>query len=218
METVASLYRTAHYRTVSLAAPTEARVWSFSLQCAASVEDRLLALLDPGEAARAARFATIEDRRRYVVSHGVLRLILSGRTGREPQAIEIAIGDLGKPYLAGPGPHFSLSHAADAALVAVSDAGPVGVDLEQVRADVGLARFAGELLPAPEVERIEALPVEERLRAWFQAWTRLEAAAKASGQGLHTEPTGRHDGPMPLRTWDLHLAAPFVGAVAVGDQ
>lgn len=186
-------------------------VWCVPLRGTASAECQLEALLDPGESARAARFATPDQRRRYVVSHGVLRLILSRFTGRDPGAIPIAIGKRGKPFVAG-GPHFNLSHSDDLALVAVATGGPVGVDVERLRPDLGLDVLARGLLPAPDVEQIEALPPDRRGRAWFQAWTRLEAVAKASGEGLREHAAG----PSPFRARDLDVDAAHVGAVAAG--
>jgi 4'-phosphopantetheinyl transferase len=144
----------------------------------------------------------------------MLRLILSGFTGQDPHAVAIVTGQHGKPYLADGGPHFSLSHAADVALVAVSAGGPVGVDVERIRPDVGIDVFARELVAPPEADRIDALPGDERTRAWFQAWTRLEAAAKASGDGLR-DAASNCSQRATLGTCDLRLDAPFVGAVAV---
>lgn len=180
-------------------------VWRVPLGCTANTERRLQTLLDPGEAARAARFATPDLRRRYVVSHGVLRLILSTCTGWVPAAIAIAAGARGKPFIPG-GPHFSLSHADDVALVAVAARGPIGVDVEGIRPELRLAEFARDLVPAREVEAIEAMPRERRERAWFQAWTRWEAIAKATEDGELA----------PIETQDLAVDDAHVGAVAAG--
>lgn len=179
-------------------------VWRVRLSCTASTERRLQSLLDPGEAARAARFATPDLRRRYVVSHGTLRIILSTFTGSAPEAVPISAGPRGKPFIPG-GPHFSLSHSDDVALVAVA-AHPIGVDVETVRPNLEIAEFVRDLLPAQEIEDISALPGDRRERAWFQAWTRWEAISKAAADG----------GPGPLATRDLDLGDAHVGAVAAG--
>jgi 4'-phosphopantetheinyl transferase len=171
-------------------------------------------VLSPVEAARSARFATGDERRRYVVSHGALRLILSAFTGRDSRAIHIAIGARGKPYVVGPGPHFSLSHDGDLAVVAVTTQGPIGVDVERIRPDLGLDTFVRPLVPASDVVRIEALCPEQRSRAWFQAWTRLEAVAKASGKGLSDDWLADLGGPARFRIWNLDVDQARVGAVA----
>jgi phosphopantetheinyl transferase len=191
--------------------PTAAHVWSFPLQCSTREERQLSTLLDADETARAGRLATRELWRRFVVSHGVLRLLLGSLAGEDPRAIRILIGERGKPHVAGHQPHFSLSHSGDLALVAVASGGPVGVDVERVRADLAMDEIMQGLLSAADQASIEALPLTARLRAWFQAWTRLEAGAKASGDGILVH---RASVPSSFRTWDLCLDEAHVGTVA----
>jgi 4'-phosphopantetheinyl transferase len=183
------------------------------LACTASAELQLTALLGPVELARAERFSTPDERRRHVVSHAVLQLILSAFTGCDPRFLHIATTVRGKPYLVDRGPHFSLSHDGDVALIAVTRCGNVGVDVERVRPDLRLDEFAGPLVPVADVTRIEALPLEARTHAWFQAWTRLEAVAKASGDGIQ-ESRADFGGSARFRTWNLDVDEARVGAVA----
>jgi 4'-phosphopantetheinyl transferase len=194
--------------------PSVAFVWYVPLACTASAEQRLSEFLDPVEAARAARFASRDERRRHVVSHGVLRLILSAFTRCDPRAIHIAATTAGKPYVVGRGPHFSLSHCGDVALVAVTRGGPTGVDVERVRSDLELDTFARPLVSAPDIARIEARAPEARRREWFQAWARLEAVAKASGEGLREDSVANIGGPVPFRIWNLDIDDARVGAFA----
>jgi 4'-phosphopantetheinyl transferase len=198
--------------------PSAAFAWCVPLACTVREERQLSALLDRSEATRATRFAAREDRRCYVVSHGVLRLILSAFTGRHPRAIHIATRERGKPYVVGSGPHFSLSHGGDVALVAVTTVGPTGVDVERIRPDLGLDSFARPLVPPPDVARIESLDPEARTRAWFQAWTRLEAVAKASGNGLGDGSVADTGGLTAFRTWNLDVDDAHVGAVALSPS
>lgn len=200
------------------APPSVALVWYVPLACAASAEQRLSDFLDPVEAARAARFASRDERRRHVVSHGVLRLILSAFTGCDPRAIHIATAARGKPYVVGRGPHFSLSHCGDVALVAVTRGGPIGVDVERVRSDLELDAFARPLVAAPDIARIEGRAPEARTREWFQAWARLEAVAKASGNGLSEDSVANIGGPVPFRIWNLDIDDARVGALAASPS
>lgn len=200
------------------AEPSAAFVFCVPLACAVSGEQPLTALLDSDETARAARFSTRGQWRRYVISHGVLRLILSAFTGRDPRAIRIARSARGKPYFVGPGPHFSLSHCGDVALVAVTRGGPTGIDVERIRPDLRLHEFARALVGAWDVARIEALAPETRTRAWFEAWTRLEAVAKASGNGLDEDSISELGEPLPFRTWPLDVDEFHVGALATAHS
>ncbi len=84
-----------------------------------------------GETARAHRFATPTLRRRYLRSHAALRDILQRHTS---VLLEFAVHERGKPYLAAdPTLHFNLAHSHDLALVAVTRACPIGVDVERLR-------------------------------------------------------------------------------------
>jgi len=192
-------------------------VWCVPLACTASVERQLSALLDPVEVGRGERFATGDDRRRHVVSHAVLRLILSAFTGCDPRVIQIATTVRGKPYLVERGLHFSLSHDADVALIAVTTSGRIGVDVERVRPDLRLDVFARPLVPEADVTRIEELEPEVRTRAWFQAWTRMEAIAKASGNGIREWPIDQEER-VRFRIWNLDVDEPRVGAVATAPS
>ena len=88
-------------------------------------------LLDQAERARAAAFRFERDRRAWTVARAALRAVLAGCLGTTATSVRFISGMHGKPLVAGgSGPHFSLSHARDRALVAVSGDGPLGVDLE----------------------------------------------------------------------------------------
>ena len=81
----------------------------------------------------------------------------------------------GKPLLDHPTLHVSTADAGGLAVVAVTDAGPVGVDVERVDA----ARFAG-------FADVALHPGESGEPAVL--WTRKEAVLKATGEGLRTDP------------------------------
>jgi 4'-phosphopantetheinyl transferase len=71
-----------------------------------------------------------------------------------------------------------MSHSGTWVAVALSDAGPVGVDVEQV-ADVDVDSLARHVLHADETAA--------RLPEFFVYWTRKEAVVKATGDGLAAE-------------------------------
>lgn len=189
-------------------------VWCVPLACAAGAMQQFSDLLDPIETARAERFATPDDRRRFVVSHGAVRLVLSAFIECDARDIEIVAGAWGKPYVVGPGPNFSLSHDGDVALVAVTRQGAIGVDVERVRRELRLDTFVRPLMHADDVACIDALKTEERTRAWFEAWTRLEAVAKASGKGLRDDVAADANPPTQFRIWNLDVDDTRVAAVA----
>ncbi len=148
----------------------------------------LAAALSEDERARANRFLTERDRRRFIVCRGVLRTILGWYLGVAPAAVEFRYGPHGKPAITG-GPgrcalRFNVSHADGMALYAVTLGREVGVDLERVRSDVATEEIAERFFSAREAAVLRALDPASRVQAFFRIWTRKEAYLKATGRGL----------------------------------
>jgi 4'-phosphopantetheinyl transferase len=103
----------------------------------------------------------------------------------------------------GPVPHLSMTRSPDVVAVALSDAGPVGVDVE--RRDADPARSVAAVVLAPD--EVAAAGPDGLLRTWV----RKEALLKAAGTGLTADPrelvlTGT---PRPsVRTTSAALAPP----------
>lgn len=157
-----------------------------------------LACLSTEEQARAARFRAARDRDRYLRSHAAMRQLLARHTGSAAQALVYVTGPFGKPRLAGaPACHFNLAHSEDMAVIAVSDAGEVGVDVEVLR-EVPDASALAELhfTPAERAEYALA-PAGQGHRAFLRGWTRKEACLKAAGLGLSLAPSSIEAGLSP---------------------
>lgn len=186
------------------------------------------ALLTAEELARGAGFAREEDRRRFQVVRAALRRGVGAATGVPPARVELRTGPWGKPEA--DGVHVNASHTDGLALMALTRAGPVGVDVEQVeratRSDE--LELARRFFRAAEADALQAVPAPERPRAFLRLWTRKEAALKAWGRGVSggldrvdvrevgpgwTRLPVEEGGPVWVR--DLDLGASFLGAVAV---
>lgn len=148
-----------------------------------------LAALDPllsdPERQRMAAFRLPEDRERFLLGRGCLRLLLGRLLACDPAALPLLAGPHGKPALAqGGGPHFNLSHSGDLILLALHPDRPVGVDVELRRPGLDWRPIARRILPAMDCAALEALPPAEQAAAFLRRWCRLEAQLKASGEGL----------------------------------
>lgn len=81
--------------------------------------------------------------------------------------------------------HFSLSHTEGMVAVAISEAGPVGVDVEAVdRKNVPHTDFSAFGLSSEETAHLAALSEPDRSETFIDLWTAREAVAKADGRGL----------------------------------
>lgn len=157
----------------------EVHVWRVALDAGAGPE----AALSSAELAHADRLRGHLARERYLASHRALRAILAAVTGGP---LEFAASDHGKPYLpAAPRVRFNLSHSHGLALVAAALDVEVGVDVEHLRPMPDCAAIAARFFPPSEAAALQATPADARESEFFRRWTRIEAALKAQGIGLH---------------------------------
>ncbi len=222
----------------------------------------LVHLLTPAEQARLDRLRHAADRDRFATGRALARVVVGEWLGIAAHDVALVsrcptcggtdhgvptVLPAGLPALA-PGPvqpsdgstvpRVSVSHAGAVVAVAVTDAGPVGIDTEPVTGAV-FAGFDDVALAGSEVQALRAdagrgteaddssLPAEARLRLWV----RKEAVLKATGRGLATDPRdvlvpgwdeparvlrlpGEPD-PGGWRLWEPELRPGYVTTVAV---
>ena len=148
----------------------------------------LLRLLSNEERARAERFRFSRGRTEFIVARAGLRSILSRYLDVGPARMQFRYAALGKPCLAfleGQLPlQFNVSHSHGLAVYAVTTACEVGVDVEKIRASVATERIAQRYFSARELADFLRVQPEQRVRAFFNCWTRKEAYLKARGSGL----------------------------------
>jgi 4'-phosphopantetheinyl transferase len=149
-------------------------------------------LLDYEERERAARR---RDPARFVTAHALLRTVVAEQTGTPPSEVVFERRCMtcgseshGKPVVHGhPGVLVSLSYAGRLAVVAVTAAGEVGVDVE-LAADADHEFFDSATLAAEETDGVAAVPAAGLGHARAQVWSRKEAVLKATGHGLVVDP------------------------------
>lgn len=150
------------------------------------VEAELATCLSPEERDRARRFRFDRDRRRYVVTHAVLRGLLARALDLEPAAVVIVADTLGKPRLGdeAAGLVFNLSHTGARALFALAHGVELGVDAEALKPLANMSHLARDVFAPDELAEWEALPEAQRTLGFYGGWTRKEAVVKALGRGL----------------------------------
>jgi len=144
------------------------------------------------ERARAAEFVFEHDRCRFVRARGYLRSRLAARLRLSPRDVPIAVGADGKPFVEGHDLSFNLSHSGAHAVLAISAAGEVGIDLEVEDRGDGLGGQIDGLvdlcMTGQEQAALAASPPERRVRRFLSYWTAKEARMKLSGEGFALDP------------------------------
>ncbi|GKS58144.1 4'-phosphopantetheinyl transferase [Nitrospira sp.] len=144
--------------------------------------------LAPGESARVAGTSHLRVRERFVLSRGILRLLLGRYIRCDPARVDIVLEASGRPILGpshGPGGlRWSLAHSHEAVVVALSHHLRVGIDLEYLGRPMHASEVAHRFFHANEATRLDTLPEDGRTEAFFHYWTAKEAVLKATGLGL----------------------------------
>ena len=155
---------------------------SFCMRCG-------IQLLSTDEQERAAKFKFQNDRRRYIVAHTALRLLLSQYANVSSSELNFFASAYGKPFLAAPAGNiqFNLSHSHEVALIAVTEGREIGVDVEWIRKDFAFAEVAERFFTESEVAALHSLPHNFQREAFYKCWTSKEAFLKAKGTGLSGE-------------------------------
>jgi 4'-phosphopantetheinyl transferase len=170
----------------------EVHVWSLPLDINQSASASVAEFLSPDERTRADRFQFEVHRNRFVVGRGLLRVILARYCDVPPERLRFNYGANGKPELT-PGQgarraagalHFNLAHSEGVGVLAVTQSGPVGVDVEQVRTLLEFKELVGRFFSLREAAEFSTLPWEHQPAAFFSLWTRKEALLKAMGEGI----------------------------------
>jgi 4'-phosphopantetheinyl transferase len=135
-----------------------------------------------------ARIEQIGDavvRRERLAAQVALRLLLGRFAGARADGLEIARDRGGKPRVMNRALDFSLAHTQGHALVGITEARCIGVDLERRRHVLLNARHRASLLAAAQgLGGGGSMGVGSDDAGLLKAWVRLEAFAKARGTGL----------------------------------
>ncbi|MDB5928614.1 MAG: phosphopantetheinyl transferase-like protein [Polaromonas sp.] len=150
----------------------------------------LNAWLDSAELSRSKRFRLQADSRAYVLAHALRRLAVARALAVDPASVSFSSQASGQPVLTAPQAHaaslyFSHSHSRDLVMCAITQAGPVGIDVACV-ADAGSAdlHMLSAFMALPDAPGRQAALGGDPARQFFFYWTVLEAYWKARGTGL----------------------------------
>lgn len=148
-------------------------------------------VLDQTERERAKRLHFDRDRNRFVNGRAMLRHLLAKSTDqRRAQDVRIETGSHGKPFLPDADHlHFNLSHSEDLAVFALSEDGPVGVDVEYLGREIDPLALGKAVFQEHELAILRNLRKHEQPGRFFAYWTAKEAVMKLTGEGMSLRPT-----------------------------
>lgn len=166
----------------------EIHLWTGRIAAGEDCLLELYASLSQDEIKKANGFHFDKHRRAYIICRGLVRSILAGYLGLKPSEIQFQYGREGKPFLQVRPVRFGVSHSVDRVLYAFCRNHEVGVDLEYVCDLPDLEMLAQHFFTPSEYAEFSNTVPAVRTKAFFRSWTRKEAYAKATGQGLSLPP------------------------------
>lgn len=177
----------------------EIHIWFGLLDQPVSEYSSFIQTLSIDERLRAERFHFQKDRKRFIVRHGMLRIILGCYLGAKAREIRFYHGKNGKPAIAETCDkgtiQFNLSHSNGVALFAFARKHKIGVDIEHIRDIAETEQIVERFFSTNENEVLRSLSENQKREALFNGWTCKEAFVKALGDGLS----------LPLDKFDVSL-------------
>ncbi len=144
-------------------------------------------LLSAEERQQCDRFHFPEDSHQYLISHTMVRKVLSRYVDLPPAEWRFSRSKHGRPEIANrdvPNIRFNLTHTRGLAACIVTRESECGVDAEKLGSRHDLTGIAQRMFPAEERLLLEHLSSEEQIEAFFARWTLREAFVKAKGIGI----------------------------------
>jgi 4'-phosphopantetheinyl transferase len=190
-------------------------VWRCRIADAAAAGEDFFELLSQDERQRADRFRVEHARTQFMVARGALRILLSRYLRIPPAEIDFHYTDRGKPFVE-TSISFNIAHSENICLIAITKERAVGVDVEAVRPDVDHAAVAARIFPPGSLARFSAAAAGDKVRVFFELWTRNEAYLKATGDGLFSSRAQE-----PTRGWSFTTLAPdpgYIGTAALNSE
>ena len=194
----------------------EVQIWCARPADLDPLAPELFATLSDDERDRAGSFRRPQDGEAFALRRGVLRIILGRQLGIAPDRIAFRYGPFGKPSLDPDldwmGLAFNQANTDGLLVYAITAGRAVGIDVERVKPLANVDALASQFLSRQDASTIASLPPSSRRLTFYQAWTRQEAALKASGDGLTQAPLRLAS--ERWRTESFELQPDYVGAIS----
>jgi len=171
----------------------ETVVYACDLDSDADIElSSALICLSPEEHERMLRFVFQTDQIRYARSRGFLRHRLGQQLGISASAVPLAVEPNGKPFVPESDITFNLSHSQGLAVVAISEAPAIGIDLElsdkRFSRNTDLMELGLHCFVGSELDALAGMSQVRRTGTFLKFWTAKEARMKLWGEGIALDP------------------------------
>lgn len=170
----------------------EVHIWSAFIEQPEPVVLKYYSMLSSEERSRAEKFKLDEIRNRWIVTRGLLRVLIANYYKCNPQEIDFRYNEFGKPFFCSQSDvnnlSFNLSHSENLAVFIFTQSRFVGIDVEKVKQLSSFEDIINLCFSDYEKEWFKTIPVSEKNEVFFKIWTSKEAYIKAIGKGFSFSP------------------------------
>jgi len=163
-------------------------IWSARYSLLERYYPLLSTLISPEETQKAAGFKKPGDTRRYILRHGIVRVILGQYIHEDPEEIRFVKAKSGKPDLDSggkfPDVRFSLSHTDEMVCLGITRNYEIGLDIVKTNPRTPFSEIEQYLFTPGERRWIERTILEQRSLQFFRIWSLKEALLKATGSDV----------------------------------
>ena len=166
---------------------SDVHIWQMQHDVFVKEKHKFSALLSDEEYKKAKSFQFEEDKTRYIICHGFLRILLAGYLKIKPDILKFCYGKFGKPYINNVGAeniNFNISYSNNLLLVVISCENKVGIDVEYMREINEMDQIVEAFFTDNEKMFFREVPEDEKISIFFRLWTRKEAFLKGLGTGI----------------------------------
>jgi 4'-phosphopantetheinyl transferase len=136
----------------------------------------------------ASLFRNDVDSRKYILRHGLLRIILGNYIFHDPEKLSFSTGKNGKPELV---PHegytvvsFNLSHTSEMVIIGIARTQRIGIDIVKMDPSYRFHEIAEYILTPAEKAFMQGIEPAQKHQAFFRIWALKEAILKTTGDTL----------------------------------
>ena len=167
--------------------PGNVHVWRAPLDDSPERASCYRPYLSADELIRANQCRTPHPQYQFVITRGILRILLSRYMKVHPIQLQFENQPQGKPVLLTTSSlpiQFNVSHTLGMALIAVTTQHAVGIDVEWIDRKIQDRDIAERYFSPRESQYLASLSPAERTHQFFSYWTCKEAYLKMQGRGI----------------------------------
>lgn len=198
-------------QTSPILSSNDVHLWRAQLDQSNECIKQLTQVLSDEEQRKTERFHFNKDRKRFIVTRGILRSILSHYLDVEPSRFRFGYSSHGKPHLVEKSNSaeicFNLSYSHSLSLYAFTRSRQIGVDIEYIRTIKEASQIVARFFSSNEHAMWQQVPEGQKQEAFLNYWTCKEAYLKARGDGLS----------LPLDQFDVSFAPGEPPAILVNN-